>query len=138
MRPEAKKNLRRVIEAFLQESTRIVATAENHPEQLKSSDLQILAERIWDMRHFSIELLDQLPDESTWYNAAIIKQLIDEPLDIDPDGKEQISLIQAADYTKNLRNDQTLRMLLRAWTIEREARDVLFSNLRHISRELAA
>ncbi len=138
MNHNAKKNLKKVIDAFLHESTRIVNTAENQPDRIQARDLEIFAEKIWDLRHFALELLDQFPDESTWYNASIIKELIDEPLDIDPEGKVKVSLIQAADLAKKTRNDKTLRMLLRAWTIESAAREVLFSNLRDISRELAA
>lgn len=138
MNHNAKQNLKKVIESFLQESSRIVNTVENQPDKLQSRDLEVLAEKIWDLRHFALELLDQLPDESTWYNASIIKELIDEPLEIDPDGKAKYSLIQAADLAKKAHNDKTLRMLLRAWTIEKEAKDILFSNLRQISKELAA
>ncbi len=134
----AKKNLKKGIESFLTESSRIVATVENQPERLQNRDIEVLAEKIWDLRHFALELLHQFPDESTWYNASIIKELIDEPLEIDPDGKAKISLIQAADLTKKSHNDKTLRTLIRAWTIEKKAREVLFSNLRDISKELTA
>ncbi len=134
----AKKNLKKVIESFLAESSRIVTTVENQPEKLQARDIEVLAEKIWDLRHFALELMAQFPDESTWYNASIIKELIDEPLAIDPDGKTSISLIQAADHAKKAHNDKTLRTLIRAWTIEKKARDVLFSNLRDISKELTA
>jgi hypothetical protein len=132
----AKKNLKKGIESFLKESSRIVKTVENEPERLQSRDIEVLAEKIWDLRHFALELIKEFPDESTWYNASIIKELIDEPLEIDPDGKAKISLIQAADLAKKLNNDRSLRTLVRAWTIEKKARDVLFSNLREISNEL--
>ena len=132
----AKKNLKKGIESFLAESSRIVATVENQPERLQNRDIEVLAEKIWDLRHFALELLHQFPDESTWYNASIIKELIDEPLEIDPDGKAKFSLIEAADLAKKSHNDKTLRTLVRAWTIEKKAREVLFSNLRDISKEL--
>ncbi len=134
----AKKNLKKVIESFLSESSRIVATVENEPEKLQRRDLEILAEKIWDLRHFAIELLNQFPDESTWYNASIIKDLIDEPIAMDPNKRKKTSLIQAADLAKKFHNDKTLRHLLRSWTIEKTAREVLFSNLKEISKELAS
>lgn len=134
----AKKNLKKVIDSFLSESSRIVTTVENQPEKLQARDIEVLAEKIWDLRHFALELLHQFPDESTWYNASIIKELVDEPLAIDPDGKVRISLIEAADLAKKTSNDKTLRTLVRAWTIEKAAREVLFSNLRDISKELTA
>lgn len=138
MHEAGRRNLKKVIEAFLHESSRIINTVENQPEKLQARDLEIFAEKIWDLRHFAIELISQFPDESTWYNASIIKQLIDEPLDIDPDKKTHISLIQAADLAKKTHNDQTLRSLIRAWTVESAAREVLFTNLREISQELSA
>ncbi|MBM3192747.1 MAG: hypothetical protein FJZ59_00750 [Chlamydiae bacterium] len=134
----AKKNLQKVIESFLSESNRIVSIVETHPEKLQGRDLEILAEKIWDLRHFSIELLNQFPDESTWYNASIIKELVDEPIAMDPNKRKKTSLIAAADLTKKSHNDKTLRHLLRSWTIEKKAREVLFSNLREISKELAS
>ncbi len=134
----AKKNLKKVIESFLQESNRIVNTVEKTPEKLQSRDIEVLAEKIWDLRHFALELIQQFPDESTWYNASIIKNLIDEPLEIDPDGKTKLSLLDAADLTKKSHNDRCMRNLVRSWTIEKAAREVLFSNLRDISRELTA
>ena len=138
MTPYAKQNLKKVLEAFLTDSSRILNTAENQPDKLQTRDFEILAERIWDLRHFALELLEQFPDESTWYNASIIKELIDEPIEIDPDGKARISLIQAADLAKRMHNDKNLRMLLRSWIIDVSAREVLFSNLKQISRELIA
>ena len=134
----AKKNLKKVIDSFLQESNRIVTTVEKAPEKLQSRDIEVLAEKIWDLRHFALELIQQFPDESTWYNASIIKNLIDEPLEIDPDNKIKLSLLNAADLTKKNHNDRSLRNLLRTWTIEKASREVLFSNLRDISRELTA
>ena len=134
----AKKNLKKVIDSFLHESTRIVKTVENEPERLQARDIEVLAEKIWDLRHFAQELIGQFPDESTWYNASIIKDLIDEPIYINPEGKSRISLIRAADLTKKSHNDKALRNLLRSWTVEKAARDVLFTNLVEISKELSA
>ncbi len=134
----AKMNLKKVIDAFLKESKRMVHEIETRPEKLQQRDIEVLAEKIWDLRHFAIELLGQFPDESTWYNASIIKELIDEPIDIDPDKKRKLSLIQAADLTKKMHNDMSLRLLLRSWSVEKKARDVLFSNLAEISKELTA
>lgn len=134
----AKKNLQKVIESFLSESSRIVSIAENEPEKLQGRDIEILAEKIWDLRHFSIELLNQFPDESTWYNASIIKELVDEPIALEPNKRKKTSLITAADLAKKSHNDKTLRYLIRSWTIEKKAREVLFTNLREISKELAS
>ncbi len=132
----AKKNLHKVIDAFVSESNRIIQTIEKEPNQLQNRDIEVLAEKIWDLRHFALELLQQFPDESTWYNASIIKEIIDEPLEIDPDGKTKLSLLEAADLAKKMHNDRSLRSLLRSWIIETKAREVLFSNLRQISQEL--
>jgi hypothetical protein len=132
----AKRNLHKVIDSFLAETSRIVETIEKQPNLLQNRDIEVLAEKIWDLRHFALELLQQFPDESTWYNASIIKEITDEPLEIDPDGKTKISLLEAADLAKKMHNDRSLRSLLRAWTIEAKAREVLFSNLRQISQEL--
>ena len=134
----AKMNLKKVIDSFLTESNRICKDIESNPEKLQHRDIEVLAEKIWDLRHFAIELLGQFPDESTWYNASIIKELIDEPIEIDPDKKKKLSLIQAADLTKKKNNDLSLRMLLRSWSVEKSAREVLFSNLKEISKELTA
>ena len=134
----AKKNLQKVIESFLSESSRIVSIAENEPEKLQGRDIEILAEKIWDLRHFSIELLNQFPDESTWYNASIIKELVDEPIALEPNKRKKTSLITEADLAKKSHNDKTLRYLIRSWTIEKKAREVLFTNLREISKELAS
>ena len=76
-------------------------------------------------------------DETAWYNASIIKDLVDEPLSVEGE-HTPISLTQAADKTKKESNEQPMRLIVTAWAVETSLREVLVENLKQISQELAA
>lgn len=132
-----KTKLRQVILKFLSQSEKTLEVAENKPDMLQIQDLDLLADKIQAMRQYAMELLNENLDESTWYNASIIKELLDEPLYIEGK-KEQISLFEAANLVKSEKNDTILRLLLQALTVESDLKEVLFENLEQISSELSA
>lgn len=133
---DAKKNLQRVIESFLSQSSK--ALSESSQGQLSEEELEAFADKIWELRHFAVELLESHPDESTWYNASIIKELVEQPLVIEDETKPKKSLIQAADEIKKEHRTRTLIAVVQSLNKEPTFRDILFTNLKQISLELAA
>ncbi|MBS0585626.1 MAG: hypothetical protein JSR76_04930 [Verrucomicrobia bacterium] len=134
---EPKKNLQRVIQKFLVQAVKTVDLTKRDPSLLSKQELDKLAERIWELRHYAVELLEHQPEESTWYNASIIQQIVEQPITI-PGSFKTVTLIKAADETKKANNDTLLRHVVSCWMAEDALRQVLFSNLQEISEELTA
>lgn len=133
---QARQNLKKVIDAFLNQSDKTVEQVKQHQRPLSNEDFEVLAEKIWELRHFAIELLEQKPDETTWYNASIIKDVTDQPLHIDD--RTSVSLVHAASEVKRDHRIHSLETIVHALAEEDTLRNVLFEDLEQISRELAA
>lgn len=134
----AKQNLKRVIDTFLKENAKTLQAAERNHKKLDKRELEPLAESIWDLRHFAEELIHQKPDESTFYNAKIIKELTDESIELNMESKPKISLIQAADDVKKYDRKENLECIVQAMVDDPALREVLISNLEEMSQDLAA
>jgi hypothetical protein len=135
-----KKNLKIVIDNFIQESSETLTTAKINKKGLSHQVLESLAQKIWDLHHFAIELLENEKhlDESTRYNAIIIKDLTEAEIALNGDQENSISLLNAADETRKTHKDKMLRTLIESWAIEENLKEVLFDDLIQISKELAA
>lgn len=135
----ANKNLKVVIDEFLAESNRVLKTMKRTGEEPKKDDLERLSKCIWDLRHFACELLEHGPsDENAFYNARIIKQIMEEPITLDRETSSAISLIDAADRVKRENQEAELQKLVSRWNNEVAMRKVFFDDLHQIAQELAA
>lgn len=137
MLEEPKKNLQRVIHKFVSQMVKSIELCKNEPSLLSKTELDKLSERIWEMRHFAVELLEYHPEESTWYNASIVQQIVEQPILLQGSCKKT-TLIQAADYCKKQNNDACLRLIVTSWACEGAPCNVLLTNLQEISEELTA
>jgi len=135
-----KKNLKEVIDRFIQEGSETLKTVKKNKDGLTHQVLESLAQRIWDLHHFAVELLEKEKqmDESTRYNAIIIKDLTESEIALNGDQENSISLLNAAGETKKAHKDKMLRTLIESWAVEENLKEVLFDDLIQISKELAA
>jgi hypothetical protein len=135
-----KQNLKSVIDSFIQEGSATLKTAKLNKKALTHQVLDSLAQRIWDLHHFAVELLEKEKhmDESTRYNAIIIKDLTESEIAFDGDQENSISLLNAAGETMQSKKDTMLRALIESWAVEENLKEVLFDDLIQISKELAA
>ena len=134
----SKQNLKRVIDAFLKQNQTILEIAESERKPLDQRTLEPLAQSIWDLRHFAEELISRKPDESTFYNAKIIKELTDEGIELDMESKPRVSLIQAADDVKKYHKIECLNSIIKAMIEDPSLSEVLIENLEEMSHDLAA
>lgn len=134
---EAKKNLKRVIDNFLSQAIQSLKLLKKNHGELSRDDLERLAEKIWELRHYSVELLEKQPDESTWYNASLIKDIVEQPIQLE-EGHGSLTMIQAADSAKKLQQTRPLQNIVVKWSKEYRTSEVLFEDLYEISRDLAA
>lgn len=134
----AKNNLKKVVDNFISQSAKTLNLLKQNHGQLGKEELDRLAERIWELRHYSVELLDQHPDETSWYNASLIKDIVEQPLEIDYVSHTGTTLIQAADSTKKFNQTRTMLAVVHYWSENARETEILFEDLKQISQELAA
>jgi len=133
-----KQNLKNVIDNFLSQSTKTLQLGKDNEENLNEDEIKTLAEKIWELRHFSIELLECYPDESTQYNASIIKEVVEQPIVLEDRKKPKISLVQAADAAKKNNDLRPLTLIIKALNQKPTYSETFFEDLKQISLELAA
>lgn len=130
---EESKSLKDMIDLFLRDSAKTIRTVKRGEKNLDTKELEEVAQRIWDLHYFAKQLIEVRPTESLYYNARIIKEIVEEKL------KEvDTSLLGAADALKKESNDKPIRIAIEKLASEDRARTVLFENLEEISQELAA
>lgn len=122
-----------MIDLFLRDSAKTIRAIKRERKNPTPEEFQELAQRVWDLHHFSMELMDARPTESIYYNARIIKELIEESL-----GEVNASLLEAADAMKKQNDESLIHRAVKKLAEEDSARTVLFENLEEISQELAA
>lgn len=127
------KSLKDMIDLFLRDSSKVIRAIKREKKSPNPDEFEEIAQRVWDLHHFSQELMEARPTESMYYNARIIKELTEERL-----GEIDASLIEAADAMKKEKNDSLMKSAVEKLAQEDKARNVLFENLEEISQELAA
>lgn len=131
------RDLKEKIDLFLRDSFLTIKKLKNTDFgsvlEDEIQEMQTISQRIWDLHHFSQKLLANHPSESNYYNAKIIKDLIEEQI-----GRHANSLIKAADLAKKNSDYKHMKAIILELAREDSAREVLFENLKEISQELAA
>jgi hypothetical protein len=128
--------LKKLLDRFMAQVEKSIAIYQKDPDQLNNEEIAKLALRIWELRHFSEELLTKPINETLRYNAKIILRVIDQPI-FQELGKTT-SLISAADQSKRENRAEKLKTLIHEMIINGEAKEILFDDLRTLGRELSA
>lgn len=131
-------NLKRVVDEFIAVSNKVIGESIKNREQLEDRELDLLAQKIWDLRHFSLELMQNCRDESLWHNAEILKNLTESEIQVDGSSEKTVSLIRAADEKKRDLKDYNIRQIVSSLAKEEALREVFFEDLLEISQDLAA
>lgn len=129
-------HLKKLLDRFMAQVEKSIALYRKDPAGLNNEEVAKLALRIWELRHFSEELLTKPIDETLRYNASIILRVIDQPI-FQELGKTT-SLISAADHSKREHRAGELKTLIREMIINSEEKEILFDDLRTLARELCA
>jgi integrase len=131
--------LRNLLSRFMAQVEKSISLYRQSPNLLSNDELAKLALRIWELRHFTEELLTQPVDETTRYNIAIILRVIDQPI-FQQLGftAKTTSLIAAADRAKKEHRPEELKHLIRDMISHSDQKETLFDDLRDIARELSA
>ncbi len=127
------QSLKDMIDLFLRDSAKIVRRVKRANSEPSEEEIAEISQRIWDLHHFALKLVSANPSESLYYNAKIIKDLVEEIL-LQP----EISLLEAADAMKKASDKTPMKTVILQLAQEDKARTVLFGNLEEISQELAA
>ena len=136
---QANKNLKGVIDQFVIESTKILKYAKVTPDSINEDDLNRLSDCILKMHHFAEELIKKGPqDETSLYNAQIVKDITEDRLVLNSTENKNISLVEAADRIKKEHRKEELVKLMQNWSREIALQNVVIDSLREISQELAA
>ena len=137
MSDENSNFLRNELKEFIHATKLLIeskASEMDHEEQALTS----FAERVWNLHHFSLQLLsEQNCDEEKKYNARIIKDLTEAPL-YHGSEKDTCSLVSAADSVKNKNEFTAIKTIMANFIKDQIAAEVLLDNLSVIYKELAA
>ncbi len=127
------KALKEKLDLFLKESLRSIKKTKTHHAELSHQEIDALSQRINELHHCARDLLSTRPSESIYYNAKIIKEMIEQRF-----GKDGNSLLKAANTTNEQIKQETLKSLIQVLAEKDAEREVFFDNLKDISNELAA
>ncbi len=139
MSDEHVKYLQREIKSFINLTNSLIDKAQIGEEFVNNTEFLKFAEKIWDLHHFSKELLQKEHlDESVLYNARIIKNLIETPLYASSTNKESCSLIIAADRLKYDGSITSIKSIMHNLIKDSISSEVLLDDLMVIYKDLAA
>ena len=139
MSDEKTTNLRREIKDFINTTHFLIHKIQSDNSEVLEKDLTCFAEKIWQLNHFSIELLNSKNlDESLLYNARILKDLTESPIYHTPESKQGCSLVNAADYLIKEKEFSKIKTIMGNLISNESASEVLFDDLMVIYKELAA
>ena len=127
------KSLKNMIDLFLQDSSKTIKRVKQSHQSPTEEEITQISQRVWDLHHFAKELLRTNPTESLYYNAKIVKDLVEQRLN-----NPEKSLLEAADEMKKENHKNSMNSVITMLAEEDKARIVLFGNLEEISTELAA
>lgn len=131
-------NLKKALDEFVSISNEIIQKAIKGQSKPSTEELDLFAQKVLDLRHFSVELMQNCKDESLWHNAEIIKNLIESEIQIDGAPDYTTTLVYAADEKKKNLKDENIRKIVSSLAQEADLREVFFGDLLEISRDLAA
>lgn len=131
--------LRQHLKTFLSQMDHVIMLYRKNPTEVSSENLAKLAVAIWELRHFTEELLKEKSiDESLRINAEIILNVVDQPVFKEMKKENATSLITAADQAQKDRRDENLKYFIREFIIKGEEKEILFDDLKTIATELTA
>ena len=139
MSDENVKYLQREIKSFINLTNSLMNKADIGEEFVNHTEFLKLAQKIWDLHHFSKELVQKKNiEESVLYNARIIQDLVETPIYSANRDKNSCSLIRAADQLKNEGQVTPLKSIMHNLIQDSIASEVLFDDLMAIYKDLAA
>ena len=113
-------------------SKRIKAKSSN----FKANELDDFAETVYRLRDYSTKLVNERPNEHTWYNATIIKELVEEPFELTDSAHTSISIVEAADEIKHSHDTNHLTEIITSWLSDKSMYEVFVEDIMQISQEL--
>lgn len=128
---EESQTLKDMIQHFIQDAIETIRKAKWMEDQLTDEELDKLSQRIWDLHHFAEKLISQKPPESIFYDAKIIKQVLEEKF-----GPKNKSLLESADEFKKATQRESLKAAVINLAQKDELREVFFEDLEEIALEL--
>lgn len=139
MSNEHAKYLQREIKEFINSTHTLINKAHAGEGFVNNAELSRFAEKIWDLHHFSQELLqNENLDESVMYNARIVQDLTETPIYASSSDKESCSLVSAADQVKHDGEFTPIKSIMNNLIKDDISSEVLFDDLMVIYKELAA
>ena len=139
MSDENSNYLCREIKEFIDAMHGMMEKAKGDESQVDEDSLQSFADKIWNLNHFSTQLLNSSDvDESITYNARIIKDLTESPIYINAQSNETCSLVHAADHLKREQEFSKIKTIISNLIKDQIASEVLVDDLMLIYKELAA
>lgn len=138
MSDDHSKYLRNELKEFIKSTKGIMDDKDSEMDQEEKA-LTHFAERVWNLHHFSLELLNEKnTHEDIKYNARIIKDLTEATIYHGPTSKDSCSLVSAADSLKKNKEFTAIRNIMSNFIKDQIATEVLLDNLSVIYKELAA
>lgn len=130
-------NLKRAVDEFVSISNKVIQNAIKGQSTPSSEELDLFAQKVLDLRHFSLEMMQNCKDEDLWHNAELLKNLTESEIQIDG-SPNSTTLVYAADQKKKELKDDNIRKIVRSLAKEAALREVFFEDLLEISKDLAA
>ena len=131
--------LQREIKSFINYLQSLIDKAQIGEEFINNKEYSQFAERIWNVHYFSKELLGKKNlEETAYYNATIVKDLLEIPLHVNKKNRDFCSLIGAADRLKYDDNLETMKTMLHNFLKDKPSLEGLFDDLTVIYKDLAA
>ena len=127
------KALKEKIDLFIQDSLKTIKKAKRNHSEINEKEANALSKRIYELYRSANALLATRPSESNYYNAKMIKDLIEQKF-----GQNKKSLLDAANKATRLAKPEALESIIRTLAEKDEAREIFFSDLQDISDDLAA
>lgn len=131
-------NLKKALDEFLSISNKVIQNAIKGQSNPSTEELDLFAQKVLDLRHFSVEMMRNCKDESLWHNAEILKNLTESEIQLDGSPNKTTTLVYAADQKKKELKDENIRKIVLSLAKEASLREVFFEDLLEISRDLAA
>jgi hypothetical protein len=130
--------LRNELKEFIN-TTKVMIDAKDSGVEHKEQALTDFAERVWNLNHFSLQLLNEKnAHEDNHYNARIIKDLTEAIIYHGPTSKDSCSLMSAASSLKNDKEFSAIKNIMANFIKDQIAAEVLLDDLSVIYKELAA
>ncbi|MCH9617025.1 MAG: hypothetical protein SP4CHLAM5_06510 [Chlamydiia bacterium] len=120
-------------------TTKVMIDSKHSAADEEEQALTNFAERVWNLNHFSLQLLNEKnAPEDAHYNARIIKDLTEATIYHGPTASDSCSLMTAADRLKKDKEFTAIKNIMSNFIKDQIAAEVLLDNLSVIYKELAA